>query len=553
MLKVLMLRKKIDDQKKLLAAAEERSAAFAQREADLEASIAEAATEEEQRAVEEAVTEFEAERDGVEAEKASIREAIAALEADLAELERETKKVETIEKREEKREVEIMPNIRFREMTMEQRTAFVQREAVKEFIERTRELIAQKRAIGGKELLIPVEVYDLMKPEVERMSKLMRFVNVKEAHGDGRQPVLANIPEAVWTEACATINELDLDFAMVETGNYKVAGFVPICNALLEDTDVNLLQEVMDIISAAIAKAIDKAILFGTGIRMPLGIATRLAQTSQPETWPATAPAWTDLHTSNVLTLNIDASTGAAFFESLLGGAAAAKPKLSSDGLFWVMNHKTHLDIMAKAIGFNSAGSIVAGISNTMPIIGGEIVELDDIGLADNEIIGGYGKNYLLSERKQIALSSSDQGIFFIQDHTVVKGVARADGQPVAGEAFVIINYNNTTPTTAQSFAPDYANADPTILAVTAAAGTASGDTVLTVTGYEAQSSPTLKYKVGVNGLGIHRGDKVTGFTALTSGTTQITAAAGKLIAVVELDANSRVVSVGSVASIPKA
>ena len=48
-------------------------------------------------------------------------------------------------------------------------------------------------------------------------------------------------------------------------------------------------------------------------------------------------------------------------------------------------------------------------------------------------------------------------------------------------------------------------------------------------------------------------GDRVVGYTALVSGTTQIACAVGKLITVVELDATGRVIKSGKVVAVPKA
>ena len=62
MLKALMIRKKLNDAQKELEALRAKSEELAKREAELEADIAAASTEEEQQAVEAAVTEFEAEK-----------------------------------------------------------------------------------------------------------------------------------------------------------------------------------------------------------------------------------------------------------------------------------------------------------------------------------------------------------------------------------------------------------------------------------------------------------------------------------------------------------
>ena len=284
---------------------------------------------------------------------------------------------------------------------------------------------------------------------------------------------------------------------------------------------------------------------------MPLGIATRLAQTSQPADYPAKAPAWVDLHTSNIQTLNIGSTSGTEFFEALILAAAAAKKNGVTDGkLFWAMNRKTHLTIMAKALAFNAAAALTAGVTNEMPVIGGQIVEIDTIDMQDNEIIGGFGEAYVLAQRQGATFGISEHR-FFVEDQTAFKGVARYDGKPIFADSFVVINFNNTSPTTTADFAPDYANTDLGTLTVTAAAhGSTAGKTVLTVTGTEA-SGTTLKYKVG--DIALNEGQKLDAtWTALTSGSTGITAAAGTPITVAELDGKNRVIKRGQALSVPK-
>jgi hypothetical protein len=213
------------------------------------------------------------------------------------------------------------------------------------------------------------------------------------------------------------------------------------------------------------------------------------------------------------------------------------------------MSRKTRIAILAKALAFNSAAALKAGIDDEMPVIGGKIIEMEDPELQDYEIIGGYGAGYLLGRRQDARFGNSDQQ-FYTDDQTVFKGTARYDGKPVYGENFVIVNFGNVSPETDQAFETDYANTELGVLGVTAAAGTASGDTVLTVTGKEA-SGTTLKYKIG--NYNLNAGNTVKGWTALTSGTTQITCTAGKTITVAELDGSGRVIKAGSAIAVPKA
>lgn len=234
-------------------------------------------------------------------------------------------------------------------------------------------------------------------------------------------------------------------------------------------------------------------------------------------------------------------ATGVEFFQALIGALAVADPTYSQSGEpTWVMNRKTHMDILARALAFNAAGALVAGMSNTMPVIGGLIVELP--GLPDYEISGGFLDVYTLVERAGANVRSSDIPLM-IQDQTLFVATQRMDGKPAVGEAFVGVSYDNTDVTTTHDFAPDYANMDLGVLTVTSAAGTASGKTKLTVSGNEGD----LMVKVGAQPAAVRPGMKPSSkWTAYTSG-TDLEASTGSYATVVEVDDFGKVVAAGSV------
>lgn len=457
MLKQLMLRKRIEQRKGDLGALQERGKALQKREEDLVAAIDEAKTDEE-------VATVEAEIDALDAEKTEITEKTGTLEGEIAQLEGELAQLKSNEpgttppaKSEERKSTQ------GGEMRMENRTGFfvgmtrdavgslVAREDVKEFLIRTREMIGQKRAVTGADLTIPTIMLDLLRDNLHRYSKLISKVRFRSLKGNARQNIAGTIPEAVWTEMVDKLNELAIGFNQIEMDGYKVGGFVPICNATLEDSDENLAGEIMDAIGQAIGLALDKAILYGTGVKMPIGIATRLAQIVEPANWGANAPAWTDLHVTNLITKDLAAVNAEAFFAALILALGVAKPNYSIGGTFWAMNRKTRMTMMSKSIAFNAAGAIVAGQMGTMPVEGGEIIELDFV--PDGDIIGGFGSLYALVERGGVQLAISEH-VKFIEDQTVFKGTARYDGTPVLGEGFIIVNINNVAPTTTRTFVP---------------------------------------------------------------------------------------------------
>lgn len=464
-LRQLMLSKKIEQRKAALAEIQEQETALQKREADLEAAIDEAKTEEEIKATEE-------EADKIETEKKAINEKKSKLEGEIAELEGELEELNAKEPKNDerhdniniqKREVAIMKRYAFfKGMTREVVEEIIRRDEVKDFLQRTREFISEKRAVTGGELGVPEVLLDILRDNINQYSKLVKHVNVKPVSGTARQIIAGTVSEAIWTEMVGKLNELSIVFNQLEVDGYKVGGFIPVPNSLLQDSDdLALANEIMTYLGQAIGLALDKAILYGKGDKMPVGIVTRLAETAKPAYWGKNERTWTDLHSTNLLVIDPAANTDTLFYKDLTLKLGKAKANYSNGSKFWTMNTNTFAALQAKALTINAAGAIVSGQNGTMPIIGGTVETLDFI--PDNVIIGGYGSLYLLAERAGAALAQSEH-VQFIEDNTVFKGTARYDGRPVFGEAFVAINISQETgavaPTAdAVTFAADSANA----------------------------------------------------------------------------------------------
>lgn len=458
-LRTLMTKKELDQKRKALEELRRKDAELEARNAELEAAIEEAETEEEKAVVREAIDAYEKDTAEHEAAKKDLDEEVRKLEAELDELEKENdpepKEEEEEKEPEERKENKIMNTRKFFNMTMQERDAFFAREDVQGFLTETRAAIREKRALSNVGLTVPEVMLGLIRENILEYSKLYKHVNVRAISGEGRQIVMGTIPEAVWTDCCANLNELDLAFADVEVNCWKVGGYFAVCNANIEDSDIDLATELLTAIGQAIGLALDKAILYGTGSRMPLGVVTRLAQTSQPADYPATARTWVDLHTSNIKAINSASMTGPELFAAIVTDFGAAKGKYSRGEKVFVMNEKTYTALAAKAISVDAAGNIVTGVFDRMPVIGGIIEVLDFV--PDNVIIGGYFDLYLLAERAGTRYATSEH-VKFLADQTVMKGTARYDGQPSIAEGFVAIGINNTTPNASMTFAPDTAN-----------------------------------------------------------------------------------------------
>lgn len=420
-LRALMLGKKLSAAKKALEEARATLESFTTREAELETAINEAETDEEKSAVDEEIAKFDAEKEAAEKAVTDLEAEVDKLEKELADIEQASAGNKPEERAAEpQKETKIMKK-RWKEMGYEERHAFVETEEMKSFLGEVRSAIKEKRALTNVGYLIPDNFLGLLRESVDDYSALISVVDKRSIRGTGRIVIEGALPEAVWTEACANLNELDLGFGKAEVDGYKVGGYFKVCNANLEDSDISLTSELINALGKAIGLALDKAILFGTGIKMPVGIVTALkAVTSTP-------------HIKTIAS----ATTGAAFVKELVQYAALADSKFGSGNYFWVMNRKTYMAVKTEMLVQNANGVYVAG--DDLPIVGGRVIVLGF--MPDNVIVGGVSGLYLLAERAGVEINTSEHA-FWLADQTGFKGTARYDGKVLDPNAYVAIGIN---------------------------------------------------------------------------------------------------------------
>ena len=136
----------------------------------------------------------------------------------------------------------------------------------------------------------------------------------------------------------------------------------------------------------------------------------------------------------------------------------------------------------------------------------------------------------------------------------VTRGVVYEDKLPAAIEsaaesALTGIRVITTSPAVIR---PDFDIDGLKALTIVSAAGTAVGDTALTVTGYTLQSGESWAYKVGDAAATVLPGEVVSGFTAW-DGEDDITAATGKKLALVALNTAGQAIAYGSATVTAKA
>ena len=446
-LKQLLLNKKIQQRKSNLEELLIQETDLNKRAADLEVSIEEAKTDEEIALVEEEFTKIDSEKEELEGKKTTLEGEIAELEGELEGLNSKEPTNEPVAQKETEEKIERSKNLggekRMGSKKLTTRCQIIERlnrEEVRSFYSNLMQVI-EKRSITGLDLTIPQILLETITEDLGRYSVFYDLVRVARLTGTGRAIVAGEAPEAVWTEMIGKINELSALFSDIEVDGYKVGGFIPLHNSLIEDSMINLAAHVEGLLKESIAIALDKAILYGNGTKMPLGIIPALN-------------ANTGLKAKNIITL----TTTNTKFDKIIETMKNIKRGRRGRGPITVaMNEATWLGtIVPMSLAINSNGGFVTVSHQAFPGVGYKVVFSEEI--PDNNVLVGDFSKYLLAERADIKSASSTE-FLFTEDKTVFKATARYDGKPVIESAYVLIGLNGVIPEVSKSFAIDEANA----------------------------------------------------------------------------------------------
>ena len=219
-LKVLLLRNKLDMKKKSLQELRDKDPDFEKREKELEDAInemSEETSEEDRKVVEKQAETFQQEKEEHEENKKNLETEIEGLEEEIRAEEEKQPKPEMKEGRSKggtEKPMEVRGKIpgQFFGLNIQERDAMLARTEVKDFLERVRECIKEKRALTNVGLTIPDVMLPMIRQVATESSKLIKYVTVRPVGGTSRQNIMGEIPEGIWDEMCASIKELDLAF-----------------------------------------------------------------------------------------------------------------------------------------------------------------------------------------------------------------------------------------------------------------------------------------------------------------------------------------------------
>ena len=408
-LRQLILNKKIQERSAKITALRADETKLKDEEVELEKALDEAETDEEVKVVEDSANELEKKIKEKSDEITKLETEKADLEAELAKIEDEQPNNEEKEDGEKRKMAKKVKTRNNDVMTIRES---LQIENVRSFYQNIANAMVEKRSLTGAEKVVPTEVIDRIESKLGDYSTLIGEVTVEKIGGTGRAVIAGDIPEAIWFEVGKkALEELEDKLDGVELDGFGLGGYVAVPNIIIENSLINLASHVEDRLAKAIAKALDKAILKGTGTKQPTGVVV-------------SAP------TANKVTS-----------DGTITDLIAKLAKVDTDGtggeVIAVMNRATYYSkIVPKTLAVAANGVLTGSYALPFRVVLSAYAD-------ENTIVFGDFKQFLLAQRSEIRVESSTE-VQFTSDNTVFKGVGFYDGKATKAEAFAVVTITAT-------------------------------------------------------------------------------------------------------------
>ena len=444
-LKILMLRKKLEERKARLKEVDEELEDVKKREDELEEAINELdenSTDEEHSTVSDSIDELEKEKEEKVKKKKDLEDEIADIEKNMAEMEEDTvvdEEDEESEVREAEKKIVQRRDIGMdlSKMNTRERVGRIleREENVKFFNDLGNLYFKREAALAGMTtetagLMVPDDVYYEINQRIGDYGSLYNVVRKLQLVGKARIIMNAGTPKMYWTEKCEPLKETTLgELQAVELDNFKLGGYLFLCQSFVEDVNDNrhhsitIANYIMNEFAKAIAEALDRAIYEGKGAseKEPEGIKTVVKTTKKV--------------TSILELLGIIGSIDVGFYEHN-----------APQGTITVAGNRSTLYqwIYPETWGKDSNGKLVYGMGNTLPD-GTRIITSNVI--PDGEIVVGDFNQYILGVRKDMVFDTNDR-LQWIEENIGYKIRGRYDGKVINPKAFARCKFEKPASTT---------------------------------------------------------------------------------------------------------
>lgn len=370
---------------------------------------------------------------------------------------------------------------------------------------------------------VPVEQAKEIMKDVARGSSILRLSKVSTMESDTKKiPVMTEGPGAYWVNEGERIQTSKAGWIYPELKAKKLAVIIPVTKEKLNDTTIDVFEELKEPIAEAFYKAIDAAGFFGTNSPFAKNIMNCIETAGN--TVEVGTSATLDLDVSDAMALVEEAGYDVNGFAAKIGVKNSLRKLRDTNGNQLYAEGVNGKEFYSLPIEFSRNG---AWDKTKADIIGGDF-DKSLVGIRDGleyEILKEATlEGTLDADGKPISLAE--------QDLIAIKATMRLGYLPIKDEAFCAVIPASSEPETLGE------------LTVESAAGTTTGKTAITVSPAKAEGN-SYKIKMAANPTLPEYDAVISGGYSNWDGEAEIEATAGQKIVVVEVDGENKAKKAG--------
>lgn len=288
---------------------------------------------------------------------------------------------------------------------------------------------------------VPVEQANEIMKEIARGSSILRLSKVEPMESDTKKfPIMTEGPGAYWVGEAERIKTSEAKWIFPEMHAKKVAVIIPVTKEKLNDTTINVFEELKPAIAEAFYKAIDAACLFGINSPFAKNI---FESAVDAENYIIDGTSTLDLDVSDTMALVEDAGLEVNGFTAHYGIKNRLRKLRDGNGNQLFVNGVDQKEFYNEPIEFSRNGS--------WDKTKAEIIAAD----WTKSLVGireGLDYEILKEATLQGTLGADDKPLSLAeQDLIAIKATMRLGFLPIKDDAFAVLATQGTTPGTLET------------------------------------------------------------------------------------------------------
>lgn len=294
--------------------------------------------------------------------------------------------------------------------------------------------VIDNEGFAGVEQLVPATVFEKVFDDLVRTHTILGMIDAVNTTGVTEFILNRGVTSGWWGALCDPIKEvIDNGFEVINVQLYKLNGYIPVCNAMLDLGPVWLDRYVRTVLLEALRISLEDAIIKGTGKDQPIGMIKDLDGAVTAGVYPDKAKI--------VITDLLPETLGTKVMAELIKtGVAGQIRTINPADVALIVNPADFWSKVYPSTTYLSATGTYVTNSMGLPL---NVVQSQSV--AVGSAVVGLPRDYFLAIGSSLEIKSSTEARF-IEDQTIYLAKQYVNGRPKSNASFIHLDIAGLIP-----------------------------------------------------------------------------------------------------------